>query len=94
MSSVEFRLDRRGVREVLRSPEMRRMVDTAAGQIADHVRANLPEQVEVDVTHYTTDRAAASVTILDGRSMAWQANDGILTRAAGSLGVEVRAWQT
>lgn len=93
MSRVDFRLDRRGVREVLRSDGVRQVVNTAAEQIAGGVRAHLPEQAEVEVTHYTTDRAAASVAVLDVRAMAWQANHGILTRAAGAIGVEVRAWQ-
>jgi hypothetical protein len=43
---------------------------------------------------YTTDRGAASITVEDVRAMAWQARDGILTRAAGAVGLEVKAWQT
>lgn len=88
-----FRLDAAGVREVLKGPAMRQAVDDLAGQIADRVRADLPPGVTVSVRGYTTDRDAASVTVEDVRGMAWQARDGILTRAAGALGLEVKAWQ-
>lgn len=88
-----FRLDTAGVREVLKGPELRRAVDDVADTIATHVRPNVPSGTVVSVRGYTTDRGAASVTIEDVRGMAWQARDGILTRAAGAAGLEVRAWQ-
>lgn len=89
-SQVDFRLDPDGVREVLQSTEVRAMVDEAAGKVADHVRAGIkaPEAVQVDA--YTTDRQAARVTIADIRGMAWQARDGVLTRAATAAGAEVK----
>lgn len=90
---LDFRLDASGVRDVLRGPEVRRMVDGVAERVAASVRSSLPEPARVEVRGYTTDRGAASVTVLDRRAMAWQARDGILTRAAGSAGAEVRAWQ-
>ncbi|WP_406157775.1 hypothetical protein [Streptomyces canus] len=88
-----FRLDHRGVREILQGPEVRRAVDDVADAIAAHVRPQVPAGTRVSVHGYTTDRGAASVTIEDVRGMAWQARDGILTRAAGAVGLEVRAWQ-
>ncbi|CUW29698.1 MULTISPECIES: hypothetical protein [Streptomyces] len=88
-----FRLDTRGVREVLTGPDVRRAVDGLAGAIAAHVRPRVPAGTVVSVHGYTTDRGAASVTVEDVRAMAWQARDGILTRAAGEVGLEVRAWQ-
>lgn len=93
MAAVEFRLNRAGVREILRGGGSRRLVDGVAKQVAGHVRAHLPSPAPVEVTSYITDRAAASVTVLDVRSMAWQANHGIMTRAAASVGAEVKAWQ-
>jgi len=90
-----LRLDTRGVREVLGSQEMHAMVNAFAGQLSLRVRAHLPEDAQntpVTVRPYTTDRGAASVTVQDVRAMAWQARDGILTRAAGEIGAEVRAW--
>ncbi|MFE9935850.1 hypothetical protein [Streptomyces hirsutus] len=89
----DFRLDTAGIREFLKSQELRGAVDTLAGQIADQVRTQVPADVTVSVNSYTTDRGAASVTVQDVRAMAWQARDGIITRAAGSLGLEIKAWQ-
>ncbi|QTU64220.1 hypothetical protein [Streptomyces scabiei] len=89
----DFRLDAAGVREVLRGAEVRQLVDGVAEEIAGRVRGNVPDDVVVSVKGYTTDRGAASVTVQDVRAMAWQARDGILTRAAAAAGVEVKAWQ-
>lgn len=89
----DFRLDRRGVREVLRGEAVRSMVDDAALQIQVRVRAKVPQGTEVRVDKYTTDRSAAAVVVAHVQAMAWQARDGILTRAAGELGLEIRAWQ-
>jgi hypothetical protein len=93
MADVEFRLDRAGIREILRSDPVREVIDAKAEEIATAVRTQIPGGVEVRVDSYTTDRAAAAVVIADVRGMAWQARDGVLTRAAGSAGLEVRAWQ-
>ncbi|MEU1506431.1 hypothetical protein [Kitasatospora sp. NPDC005748] len=90
MGVAEFRLDSAGVREVLRSPEVKQMVDAAAENIAGNVRAAVPVPDKVEVRAYTTDREAASVTVADRRAMGWQARDGILTRAAGQIGAEVK----
>lgn len=81
------------MREVLTSSGVRQIVDATADEVAANVRALLPSGTNVDVTRYTTDRSAAAVTIVDVRGMGWQARDGVLTRAAGSVGLEVRAWQ-
>ncbi|WP_224284906.1 hypothetical protein [Streptomyces sp. LS1784] len=87
---VEFELDAAGVREVLESPEVRQMVDEAAGQVAERVRAAVPAPETVEAHPYTTDRQAARVTVADRRAMAWQAKDGILTRAAAGIGADVK----
>lgn len=89
-SGVEFHLDPVGVREVLRSQEVRAMVDEAAVQIAARIRAGVPAGVTVEVRAYTTDREAATVAVLDRRAMGWQARDGLLTRAALASGAEVK----
>lgn len=87
-------LDRAGIREILASQPFREMVDGAATDIAARVRARLPSGTAVTIRRYTTDRGAASVTVADVRGMAWQARDGILTRAAGESGIEVRGWNS
>ena len=90
---TSFRLDPRGVRELLRGPGVRQVVDGLAGEVAGNVRALVPAGTTVEVRGYTTDRGAATVVVADVQAMAWQAKDGILTRAAGAAGLEVKAWQ-
>lgn len=87
MSGNEFVLDQAGIREILKSAEMRREVDKLAQTIAD----NVDPQYQVLVGSQTTDRAAASVTALNMNSLADEAKLGILTRAASAAGVEVHA---
>ncbi|MFE0039439.1 hypothetical protein [Streptomyces sp. NPDC059015] len=93
MTLISFRLDRAGVSEALRSSEVRHLTSAVAERVGARVRAGLPSGTDVRVDHYTTDRAASVVVIADVRGMAWQARDGVLTRAAGAEGLEVRAWQ-
>lgn len=92
MTQVSFRLDRAGVREILKSQEVREVIDQYAGEIATNVAALVPG-TSIQVYSYTTDRASASVVVEDVRAMGWQARDGILTRAAAFAGLEVKAWQ-
>lgn len=89
----KFELDRAGVREVLRGQEVRDLIDGYATEVADNVKALVPSGTAIEVRKYTTDRGAATVVVADVRGMAWQARDGILTRAAGFAGLEVKAWQ-
>ncbi|MEV5680965.1 hypothetical protein [Streptomyces sp. NPDC052179] len=86
-------LDTRGIREFLGGAEVRQLVDGVAADVQARVRARLPPGTPVRVKPYTTDRGAASVTIADVRAMAWQARDGVLTRAAGEAGIEIRDWR-
>jgi hypothetical protein len=88
-----LRLDAAGVREVLKGPEVRQLVDSVAEEVAANVRVLVPAGTPVEVRGYTTDRGAATVVVADRRAMAWQARDGILTRAASFARLEVKAWQ-
>ncbi|KAF0646709.1 MULTISPECIES: hypothetical protein [Streptomyces] len=90
---TDFRLDSAGVREILRGDEVRTLVDGLAEDVAANVRSLVPAGTTIEVRGYTTDRGAATVVVADVQAMAWQARDGILTRAAASAGLEVRAWQ-
>ncbi|MFV8127541.1 hypothetical protein [Streptomyces syringium] len=89
---TDFRLDTAGVREILRGPEVRTLVDTVAAEVAASARAVVPDGVPVLVRAYTTDRGAASVVIAHPRGMALQAKHGVLTRAAGAARLEVKEW--
>lgn len=86
---TDLRLDHAGIAGLLKSGPFQAAVHEIAEGIANDVRGQVPEDVEVVVDDYTTDRAASSVTIKDARGMLWQARDGVLTRAAGGSGVEV-----
>lgn len=90
---VDFRLDHAGVREILKGPDIRQAIDGLADEVAANVRVLVPSGTDIQVRGYTTDRGAATVVVADARAMSWQARDGILTRAAGFAGLEVRAWQ-
>ena len=90
---TDFRLDYHGVRQVLRGEDVRLLIDATAEDVHARVKAQLPADVAVVVNKYTTDRGAAAVTIADVRAMAWQARDGVLTRAAGEAGLEIKEWR-
>lgn len=90
--AVKVELDHKGIAEVLKSEGARAAVHGLAEKIADEVRA-ADDSLDVVVDDYTTDRAAASVTIRDQRGRLLQVRDGILTRAASAAGLEVRERQ-
>lgn len=89
--AIKVELDRSGIRELLKSPEIRGAVEDMADRIADQVSGSIDPDAEVVVDTYTTDRAAASVTIKHPAAQLWQARDGVLTRAAAAVGLEVKS---
>ncbi|QLF84820.1 hypothetical protein SEA_BBQVALINDRA_10 [Gordonia phage BBQValindra] len=95
MSDIEFTLDRAGVGDILSSPEAHDLVNGLAGQmrdiIDDYVNDDPDDDIDVIVESYTSDRAAAAVTIAHPRGRQLQAEHGILTRAAAQVGLEVRS---
>ncbi|MFF5703396.1 hypothetical protein ACFY7H_12945 [Streptomyces sp. NPDC012794] len=88
---IDWRLNSAGVREILQGSEVRTLIDGLASDVADNVRALVPPGTTIEVRAYTTDRGAATVVVANPQAMAWQARDGILTRAAGFAGLEVKA---
>lgn len=90
---LDLQLDSAGIRQLLRGDDVRLLIDGAAEDILARVKDALPPDTPVILSKYTTDRGAAAVTIADIRGMAWQARDGVLTRAAAQAGLEVKAWQ-
>lgn len=86
-----FKLDRRGVSQLLKG-DLGRAATAAARKLADQVRADAPDMAEdVDVQEYTTDRGAASVMIANSGARELQVRDGILTKAAAKVGLEVKS---
>jgi hypothetical protein len=78
---VTFKPDHHGMEEVLKSAGVAAEIHSLAREGAD----NAGDPAWVDT--YTTDRAAASVTIPAAR----QAKHGTLTKAASAAGLEVTA---
>jgi len=90
MARARFRRNSAGVAEMLKSAGFAAAVREHAEAIASNVRERRPE-AEVVVDEYTYDRAAASVTVKHWRALQWQAEDGDLTQAAASRGLDVSA---
>lgn len=84
---ASFRLNRGGVSKLLKGP-LGQAATAAARDVADAVRASYPD-LEVDVQEYTTDRGAASVMVKDSRARELQVREGLLTKAAANVGLEV-----
>jgi hypothetical protein len=89
--NTSFQLDHAGAREILQSSEVAAMVDGVAAQVADNVRGQLDDDVTVEVDSYATDRHMASVAIKHPGGKGFQLQRGVLTRAAGMVGLEVRS---
>ena len=91
-----IRLDHAGIGEVLKSDEVREAIDALADSVADSVRSSptvtkrgIADRVEV--SSYTTDRAAAAVAIAHAAGLGMEAKHGVVTQAAGQAGLEVRS---
>jgi hypothetical protein len=94
MARQVIKLDHAGIAEFLKSEKIADVIDGYAQQIAGSVSAMLPPGADVVVDNYTTDRAAAAVTIREPMAQAWQASDGVLTKAATAAGLEVNQIMT
>ncbi|ORL01563.1 hypothetical protein [Prescottella equi] len=91
MAEPVFQLDHAGVQEILNWPTVAAMVNEVAEQIADNVRGQLDDDIPVEVDAYTNDRHAASVAIKHPGGKGFQLQRGVLTRAAGMVGLEVKS---
>jgi hypothetical protein len=94
MARLPVRLDSRGLAGVLTSADMTQAVRETADAVADNVAtqgltAEDGTKVTADVETYTTDRAAAAVTIDGPWGLGMQAKHGVLTKAAAAAGLEV-----
>lgn len=91
-------LNSRGMGAVAESAGVRRLVESAANEVADNVRdqgirvEGIPGNIElpVKVSVYETDRARASVTLAHPSGIAVQAKNGALTKAASAAGLSVK----
>lgn len=91
MARVKVNLDIAAVGKILRE-DCRPMVDEAARAIAAAVDMSVTSvDSKVTVRSYTTDRAAAAVSIAHPAGLAIEAKHGVLRRAAASQGLEVKS---
>lgn len=87
-----FRRSSKGVAEILRRPETAAAINDLAEQIHAAVVDEVGDAgIDVEMEPYTTDRAAAAVTITDPRGLWLQATQGTLTRAAARFGLDIAA---
>ncbi len=89
MADVTFKRDSAGLAALLKSGPFAAAVESLAEDIASNVAQRRGADVVVD--RYTTDRAAASVTVRDRRALKWEAEDGDLHSAATGMGLDVRS---
>lgn len=91
---MKLKLDSPGILEMLQSAE----VEAVIGAVADSVAASIDETarngdaIPVLVETYTSDRAAASVTLAHPAGVGKEAKYGTLTGAAEAAGLEVTLW--
>ena len=86
---ADFELDSAGIAKILKSSEVRHALHAFADPIAQDVRS--ATRLPVNVTDLTTDRAVVRVSIDDPLGGMEQARNGVLTRAAGNVGLTVKA---
>lgn len=89
VGDLVIHMDSDGIEEVLRSPEMADLMLSTAEEI-DGAMLPLPDGDPVVIDQYETDRQAASVTIAHPLGKLWQARDGVLTKAAAAVGLDVK----
>ena len=89
----KLRLDRAGMAEMLKSAGLARDVEAAAQRVAANVGevSTHDGPVPATVSTYTTDRAAAAVSIAHPAGIGLEAKYGVLAKAAAAAGLEVRA---
>lgn len=93
MARTKLRLDSPGILEVLKSADVASLVadtaDSVASNVSETVRSGEP--LPVKVATYTTDRAAAGVTLAHPAGLGMEAKHGSLSKAAAAAGLEVRS---
>lgn len=92
----DFIRDTAGIAELEKSDGVAAAVKALAVQVAanaesQHRAVSSGQVLPVKVDTYTTDRAAASVTLAHPAGLAMQAKYGVLTKAAAGAGLEVKS---
>ena len=82
-------LDHAGIAEILKV-NMRGPVDAAAAAIAANVDVGSVTEAKVVTRSYTTDRAAAAITIAHPAGLRMELKHGTLRKAASAAGLTVK----
>ncbi|MFJ2567875.1 hypothetical protein ACIO02_33915 [Streptomyces sp. NPDC087568] len=82
---TSFRLDRKGIGEILKSDRMLDAINETAVNVAANARGRLPSKAVVTFRPNITDRQRASVTVTKGD----QSTRAALISAARAAGLEV-----
>ncbi len=85
MAAIEIKLDHAGMAAMLQSAGVAGVIRAATEAVAEGAADTDGQPYPVAVHHYTTDRAAGSVSIPEDA----QAVRGSLTKAAAAAGLEV-----
>lgn len=88
MGTVSYRNDYKGIGQLLKG--LGPAVADKAGDIAQAISAAHPE-LDVTVERHTTDRAVATVVVAGRKAMELQVREGLITRAAAMVGLEVKS---
>jgi hypothetical protein len=91
---VRFELDYSGLGSIMRGRQMAQVITAKAHEIAENLTAHQDsDEVRLFVDPYTTDRAAAAVTIQDPRAVDNELLYGQLEQAARDAGLEFSSEQ-
>ncbi|MFD5468902.1 hypothetical protein [Streptomyces sp. NPDC127105] len=85
---TKFKLDRKGIGEILKSDRMLDAVNETAVNVAANVRGRLPAKATVTFRPNITDRQRASVEVKEGD----QSTRAALISAARAAGLEVHEY--
>ncbi|WP_073946527.1 hypothetical protein [Streptomyces kebangsaanensis] len=85
---IGFRVDHRGLAEILKSERVREAIGQAAERAATSARSQLPSRARVSVQQQITDRQRATVLAAGTGSN----NHAELIRAARAAGLEVHEY--
>jgi hypothetical protein len=93
MASLKIRLDHDGIGDMLKSGDVAESIGALAEEVAAEARAdpNVPLDVPVQTSAYVTDRAAVAIDLHHPSGLGLQAKYGVLTKAAGAVGLEVKS---
>lgn len=95
MPITRLRLDHKGMKEMLKSDPVTRVIYAATQEVVANAESNMSSAVpdldfEVNALNFITDRTSYVIQVKHPRAIHFEGKYGILTRAAASAGLEVK----